>query len=179
MSRLQHVELETATGKAKDILTGVKQAIGTVPNIFKSMANAPEAFAGFLGLKNALDAGKLPGELAEKIALTVGQINDCTYCLAAHTMIGGGAGIEDAELLAARKAQSPDAKEQAALEFVKAIVETKGNVSDAALASVRAAGYDDGEIVELVFHTAVNILTNYFNHVNDTSLDFPQAPALT
>ena len=36
------------------------------------------------------------------------------------------------------------------------------------------AGYSDAEITEIVSHVALNIFTNYFNHVARTEVDFPK-----
>jgi alkylhydroperoxidase family enzyme len=58
------------------------------------------------------------------------------------------------------------------------VVETRGLVSDDALAAVRTAGASDAEIIETVAHVALNILTNYTNHVARTVVDFPKAAAL-
>jgi alkylhydroperoxidase family enzyme len=63
----------------------------------------------------------------------------------------------------------------AALRFTSAIITAKGLVTDADLADVRIAGYDDGEISEIVAAVALNTSTHYFNSVNDTDLDFPAA----
>jgi hypothetical protein len=43
---------------------------------------------------------------------------------------------------------------------------------------VRDAGWDDAAIADIVAVTALNIYTNFFNHVNDTEVDFPEPPAL-
>ncbi|MDD9381160.1 hypothetical protein M8Z33_31825 [Streptomyces sp. ZAF1911] len=50
---------------------------------------------------------------------------------------------------------------------------TKGFVSDADLEAVRAAGYGDGEIGEIIGAVALNIFTNYVNSVARTEVDFP------
>jgi len=51
-------------------------------------------------------------------------------------------------------------------------------VTDRDLDAVRAAGFDDGVIAEVVAHVALNIFTNYLNHVAGTDIDFPKVPAL-
>ena len=71
-----------------------------------------------------------------------------------------------------RMPQTPEL--DAGLRFAQAIVVQRGEVSDADLASVRKAGYTDGEITEIVANVAVNIFTNYFNHVARTEVDFPR-----
>lgn len=50
---------------------------------------------------------------------------------------------------------------------------TRGQVDDDDLATARAAGLSEGEIVEVVAHVALNIFTNYLNNVADTVVDFP------
>jgi alkylhydroperoxidase family enzyme len=57
------------------------------------------------------------------------------------------------------------------------VVETRGQVSDADVASIRLAGYSDAEVVEIVLHVALNTLTNYVNEVAETTIDFPAVKA--
>ena len=52
-------------------------------------------------------------------------------------------------------------------------MDKKGWVSDDEIAAVRAAGSDDATIGEIVATVALNIFTNYFNHVARTEVDFP------
>ena len=49
-----------------------------------------------------------------------------------------------------------------------------GQVTDQELEAVRSAGFSDEEIVEIIGNVAVNLFTNYFNHVADTEIDFPK-----
>lgn len=57
-------------------------------------------------------------------------------------------------------------------------MEKRGWVSDEELARVRQAGYTDGGVAEIVANVAKNIFTNYFNHVAETEVDFPEVPQL-
>ena len=82
------------------------------------------------------------------------------------------------EIVASRRGTSPDSKTEAALSFARKIVKERGLVSDDDVASLRLAGYDDGAITEIVANVALNIFTNYFNHVAQTDIDFPKASAL-
>ena len=70
----------------------------------------------------------------------------------------------------------PDSREQAALDFAKTVVEKKGIVSDEDVARVRASGYDDGDVAEIVANVVFTIYTNYFNNVAGTEIDFPPVP---
>ena len=62
------------------------------------------------------------------------------------------------------------------MRFAAAVAQARGRVSDAELAEVRAAGYDDGQIVEIVQHVAFNTWTNLLNELARTEIDFPQVP---
>jgi hypothetical protein len=62
----------------------------------------------------------------------------------------------------------------AALVFAKAVITSKGFVTDGELEAVRSAGYSDGEIGEIV---ALNTFTNYVNSVGQTTSDSRPCPA--
>jgi alkylhydroperoxidase family enzyme len=83
-------------------------------------------------------------------------------------------GLQPEEIAGSRESHSADAKTEAGLRFAQAVVVQRGEVSNAAVESVRKAGYSDGEITEIVANVAVNIFTNYFNHVAQTEVDFPR-----
>lgn len=83
-------------------------------------------------------------------------------------------GLHPEEIAASRRAASTDTKTAAALRFVQELVVHKALIQDSALQAVRAAGLSDAEIVELVAKVALNIFTNYLNHVAGTEVDFPE-----
>ena len=58
--------------------------------------------------------------------------------------------------------------------MARSIVVQRGEVSESEFASARQAGLTDAEIVETVANVALNILTNYLNHVAQTVVDFPE-----
>jgi alkylhydroperoxidase family enzyme len=58
-------------------------------------------------------------------------------------------------------------------KFAAAVTRKRGHVNDEALQNVRAAGYSDAELVEIVLHVALNTLTNYVNEVAKTDVDVP------
>jgi alkylhydroperoxidase family enzyme len=43
--------------------------------------------------------------------------------------------------------------------------------------AVKAAGYSEAQIVEIVAHVALNVLTNYVNEAFGTEIDFPAVSA--
>jgi uncharacterized peroxidase-related enzyme len=163
-----------APAAAQPLLNAVEQQLGLVPNLFRLVANSPASLEGFLGLFGGLGRGTLPAPTRERIALAVAQINGCDYCLSAHTYLGKNvAKLDDAEIAANRKGASNDSKADAAVRFAAKIARERGHVDEADLKAVRNAGYSDAEILEIVGHVALNTLTNYFNEVAKTDIDFP------
>ena len=178
MPRLEQIEPEEATGEAKEALQAVKDAKGAVPNILKGMANSPAALRAYMGMSKALDGAELSEAEQHIVFLVTSEVNGCEYCVAAHTMLARRAGLSDEEILGVRKRQPDRADHQALVDFTRAVIETRGFVSDAKLESFISAGYSEGQAAEVCAVIAQATFTNYFNHVNETELDFPEAPEL-
>ena len=175
MSRIPTPATISDAPKASQELLGVVQKqLGVVPNLFRIVSNSPAALEGYLGLNGALGGGALNLTTRERIALAVAEANGCGYCLAAHSYLGKNlAGLSDVEMTANRKGQSTDAKADVAVRFAAEIVRNRGKVVINSVDVVKAAGYSEAEIVEIIAHVALNTLTNYVNEVLGTEIDFP------
>jgi uncharacterized peroxidase-related enzyme len=177
MPRITALERTATSGPARALLDAVQSTLGTTPNLMKTLAAAPAALKGYLDLNETLAAGILDRRFREQIALTVAQANLCDYCLAAHHALGALAGLPPDEMTRNRGGRSSEPRREAGLQFAKAVVTERGQVSDTALAAVRAAGFEDAEIVEIVANVALNVFSNYINHVAQTVVDFPPVGA--
>ena len=173
MQRIEKIDPASASQEATGLLDAVKVQMGGVPAIIQTMAQSPTALAGYLGFAGALGDGVLPATLREQLALAIAGVNHCDYCASAHTAIGRKLGIDRDEVALNLSGKSQDPKTAAALTFVRRIVEQRGQLPDADVSAVRDAGYSDEEIVEMIANTALNIFTNYFNHIAATEIDFP------
>lgn len=172
MQKITAIKHEEATGKAKELLDGVNAKLGFVPNMMATMASSTAVLEGYLNLSGSL-GHSLNAKLREQIALTVAEINGCGYCAAAHSTIGKMVGLDEHSVEDARRASSHDAKTDAALKFAKALVISRGKVSEGDFEAVKSAGYSEKEISEIVANVALNIFTNYFNETAKTVVDFP------
>lgn len=173
MPRLSAVDPATATPQVRPLLDKVERALGTTPNMMRTMAASPAVLDGYLAFGGALAKGALPASVREQIALVAAAENSCSYCYAAHHVLGARAGVSAEDLACGGMAEAADPKVAAALRFARAVIRDRGLVSDAELDAVRAAGYGDGEIGEIVAAVALNVFTNYFNSVAQTDIDFP------
>src|SRR4029450_9376539 len=177
MTAIPPVDRTSTNDSVRRNFDAIQKQLGVVPNMMRTMAQSPSVLEGHLGFGPAVRRGRLPGALQEQIALAVAETNSCDYCLSAHTALGRGAGLSNDELAASREARAPDPKAAAALQLARAPVERRGDVRDHDLASVRAAGYTDGDIAEIIAHVALNVFTNYFNRAAHTEVDFPLVTA--
>lgn len=171
MSRIPVVTQPNAEQQA--LLDAIQAQLGMVPNFLKVFAHSPVALKAFLGLFGIATAGALAPQTRERIALALAQQNACEYCLSAHTALGQQAGLGAAEMAVNRAGASQDAKAAAAVRFARALVEHMGEVT-AELQEVRAAGYGEAEIVEIITHVGMNLLTNILGKASRLEIDFPR-----
>lgn len=174
MSRINVVTLENANAEQKALLDAIHSQLGMVPNFLKVFANSPAALRAFLGLHGVAGEGSLDPQTRERIALALAQRNSCQYCLSAHTALGRKAGLDGEEIQANRAGTSRNAKAAAAVKFARALAEHSGEVTTAELLEVRNAGYGDAEIVEIITHVGMNILTNILGKASRVEIDFPK-----
>ena len=173
MSRIPAIDLASATGSVKTLLDGVQKGLGASPNLFRVAAQSPSVLEGVVGLFGAVAKGKLGARARESIALTVSEIDECDYCLSAHSALGKGAGMTDEALTQARDAKAEDPKVAATLHFARVVTEKRGHVTDADIAEARRARLGDTDMLEIVANVALTTFTNYLNEVAGTDMDFP------
>ena len=174
MPRLALIEPKDATGDAARILA-------TAPiNIYKGIAANPEIFTTFIAFMRSIGtSGAITKAEKELLMLLAAERRHCGYCVAAHTKVAAGVGLGAARALDARAGKGSNAKEQALLDFATAVLDKNGAVSDEELAAFRAAGYDDRAAIEVVAAITAMTFTALYNHIHDTTVDFPPVPELT
>ena len=173
MSRLTAPAPEDVPAGTQSILDGIRQQFGFAPGMFNTLAANPAVLEIVMTLQGSIGR-LLDAKTRHTIALAVSHSNDCDYCQALHTYVSsefGGMSIDEIEL--ARTGSSTDPRRAAVARFAQRVVETRGQVDDADLAAVRAAGYSDSDILAIVTVAVVALLTNYLNNVNQTVVDIP------
>lgn len=173
MPRIPALNPATAEGEARDLMEAVRKNIGMVPNLMRTMANQPAVLNAYVQFGEALSKGAFDAKTREAIALTVAGANSCDYCASAHSAISGMLKVHTDEIAANLAGQSLDGKLDAALNFTDIVVSKRGMVSNEDIRDIKAAGYGDSDIVEIIANVALNTMTNYINHVAETEIDFP------
>jgi uncharacterized peroxidase-related enzyme len=174
MSRINLVTAEQANQEQSELFSAITAQLGMVPNFLKVFANSPTALKAFLGLFGVTSAGSLDPLTKERIALALAQQNACQYCVSAHTALASKAGLSGTEIDANRSGTSQDAKAAAAVKFANSLAEHKGEVTAAELLSVRNAGYSESDIVEIITHVGLNLLSNILGKASQVAIDFPE-----
>lgn len=173
MSRITIIDQANANPEQAALLSAIQAQLGMVPNFLKVLANSPAALQAFLGLHSISSSGSLDELTRERIALALAQANGCQYCVSAHTAIGRKTGLTGNEIAAARAGTSEDAKAAAAVKFARSLSENTGDVTTAELLEIRNAGYTDSDLVEIITHVALNLLTNILGKASRVEIDFP------
>ena len=173
MSRIVIPTRDDAPDASRPILDTLNKQLGFTPNLFAIMSLSPNALTGWAGLQAPL-AKTLDQKIRDGIALAVSQVNECHYCLSAHTYVATNfAKMEAEEIALNRRGRSNDVKKDAAVHFAKKLIELRGKVTEVDLIAIRQAGFTDANIVEIIALSAQFLLTNFINNVFDTEIDFP------
>jgi uncharacterized peroxidase-related enzyme len=154
-------------------LQKIKATLGKIPNAYATLAQSPAALDGYLAFSAALRKGRLTARQRELLALAISQANECQYCLSAHTVTGKMAGLTPEQIRDARAGQSADPLEHALVAFALRAMQQRGMLSDEEIKVARAAGVDDGLMIEIIAHIALLTVTNYVNRLADPEIDFP------
>ncbi|MDQ3203095.1 MAG: carboxymuconolactone decarboxylase family protein [Pseudomonadota bacterium] len=168
MSRIPTLNLEQATDTTRPLLEGVQKKIGFLPNVFQTLAHAPAVLTSYMQQSATLGKTSLSATEKEAIFLATSQVNGCDYCLAAHTMFAGKAGLSAQDILDARQGHL-----NAYATLAQQITESRGHLSGEQIEAARAAGINDAKLIEVIAHVASQTLTNYLNNVALTDIDFP------
>ncbi len=173
MNRISVPSTDQVAPQSQQILNTITQMMGMTPNVAKVLAQSPAALSGWFELMKNL-SGVLDAETRNAIALAVSQVNGCVYCLSAHTFVSKNvAKMSSEEIDRNRRGESGDKKRGAAVAFAKKLVELRGKVSDSDVAAVKAAGFSEQQIVEIIVFSVQALLTNFVNNAADTPIDFP------
>jgi len=159
------------------IFNNLTKAIGRVPNLYAAFANSETGLANYLTFSNGKSS--LRAKEREAVNLIVSQVNECLYCLSAHSAIAKLQGFTDEQILEIRRGgASFDAKLDALVKFVKSATENKGHADAQTLENFYAAGYNEGNLVDVVNAIGDKMITNYLYALSDVPVDWPAVPQI-
>jgi AhpD family alkylhydroperoxidase len=160
------------------IFDQLKGKLGMVPNLYATLAHSEHALGNYLAFQNAKSS--ITGKAREVVNLIVSQVNECEYCLAAHTVIGGMVGFTPEQVLEIRSGRASfDAKLDALARLVRSIAVSRGKGDQALVNAFLAAGWTKENLVDVIVTIGDKVVTNYLHSTTKVPVDFPAAPALS
>ncbi|MDX2299891.1 MAG: carboxymuconolactone decarboxylase family protein [Xanthomonadaceae bacterium] len=164
---------ESAPEAARDTLTRVAKHYGFLPNLLGGLAEAPAALHGYIALSEQFGKCSLDAQEQQVVLLATSVINECGFCVAAHSFVARNAAkLDDANLQALRSGgKLPDARLDALAQFTRAVVNERGWVNSAVLDAFLAAGFSKAQVLEVITGVALKTLSNYANHVLETPVN--------
>ncbi len=161
----------------QEIFDNLNSKLGFVPNLYATFAHSETALGDYLTFQNRKSS--LKAKEREVINLVVSQINECEYCLAAHTALGKMNGFTDDQILEIRSGEANfDAKIGALANFVKDITIKRSKPSAEALNRLFEAGYTKENLIDINMIIGDKIVSNFIHGSGQFEVDFPAAPAL-
>ncbi|MBN7770999.1 peroxidase-related enzyme [Marinobacter daepoensis] len=177
MSRIPLKSIETSCSSGAEVLSGIKKQLGMLPNFFAGLANHLGSLNGYLAFHDAMEReSSLSKAQQEMISLAIANANGCHYCVSGHTLSAKAAGVVAEEARRAQKGQAEQPEDQALLTLALEVLDTRGHVSEETLAMVKAHGFSESEIVEVVGWVGLNSFSNWINNVIQPKIDFPVVP---
>ena len=165
MTRLPLIDPDTASGSVKETLDELTSRKADLSSMVRGMANSNAVLRGYVELNRAVKRSHLDRRISERISLAVQEWLGCDYCIAAHTKAAQAVGLSDTDIELARHGTATDPKIAAIVAFGQQIVAAPSEVSDAQIEGLRAYGYRDEQIADVVGLVALNVLTGTFNLV--------------
>lgn len=156
------------------IFDNLEKAVGFVPNLFATYAHSKNALANYLALSNAKTS--LTAKQKEVVNLAVSEVNNCIYCLSAHTAIGKMNGFSEAEILELRDGKASfDTQLDALANLAKNLTENRGAANDAAIEKFFNVGWTKENLIDTIVLVGDKTISNYLHKTTKVPVDFPMA----
>lgn len=164
--------VETAPAKSAEVLRGVHEKMGFIPNLFAHLAESPTATKAYTQLSELLGQSSLSPQELQITLLTTSVENRCHFCVAAHTAGGTSAEVAQATLDAIREGATPqDHRDAALVRFVRQVVRERGWVNEPEVRSFVDAGFSEAQVLDVITAVALKTLSNYSNHMTNPALN--------
>ncbi len=168
---------EEVSANNQAIFDNLTKALGFVPNLYATYAYSDTALENYLNFSNAKTS--LSAKEKEVVNLAVSQVNECIYCLSAHTAIGKMNGFDDNQILELRAGYASfDTKLDALAKLAKNITENRGKTDQNVIENFFTAGYTKANLIDTIALVGDKTISNYIHSTTQVPVDFPVAQPL-
>jgi uncharacterized peroxidase-related enzyme len=168
---------EEVTEANQAIFDNLEKALGFIPNLYATYAHSENALGNYLALSGAKTS--LNAKQKEVVNLAVSQVNDCSYCLAAHTAIGKMNGFTEGQILELRAGEASfDSKLDALARLARNITVNRGATDEPVVTNFLNAGWTNENLVDTIVLVGDKTISNYLHSTTKVPVDFPEAQPL-
>ena len=173
MTRLHLLNIETAPEKSRERLEKAVANNGFLPNLIGILANSPASLETYMTVGEINGRCGLTLQEREVIQITAASIHGCDFCVAGHSAIAlKKAGFTKEQTIGLQTRSSlGDSRLDALAAFTKAIILSRGSVSDGELRAIREAGYSDEQILGVVLGVSLATLCNFANNLAQSNIN--------
>jgi uncharacterized peroxidase-related enzyme len=165
MPRIEPLDHAQAPGRPRELLDELASRGGEPGPMVRAMANAPALLRGYIDLNRAIKRMHVDRRITERISLAVHEWLGCDYCIVAHTRAARELGLDDSDIALARQGTATDPKAAALIAFGQQVVAAPAEITDVQIDELRAHGYTDEQLAEVVGLVSLQFLTGAFNLV--------------
>lgn len=162
----------TAPEGARTKLEATRKSLGFIPSLYAVFAENPAILEAYATLGNIFARAGLTPLEQQVVTIAASVENECHFCVAAHSTISKGQGL-DMDVIAALRDDRPidDDRLEALRRFTRQVVTQRGFVADADVDAFIAAGYDRAAVLGVILGVSLKVLSNYTNHVAETPVN--------
>lgn len=172
MSIFEVQTIDQAPEGSRAPLRKLQQTFGMVPNVAGVIANSPVLANIFVPMFEGVHGGTFTETEIQTLLLTNAVTNSCAWAVAFHTHLALQAGLDPADVQAIRERRAPREPRCATLSaYARSLIETRGHLSDDAVAALLSAGFKAEQALEALAVSAASTITNYTLNIAEPPLE--------
>jgi alkylhydroperoxidase family enzyme len=176
MKRFLLHTIESAPEKSKQALQGLQNKFGFIPNVAATMADSPALMNAFMGAFSSFHGSDFNEIEKQVLLLTNASTLKSAWTVAFHSTLALQHGVSAADVDAIRQGGLPTERKYAALSgLAKALIEKRGQITDAEITAFTAAGYTERQILEVINGIGISTMAAITGNLAATPIELPTA----
>lgn len=172
MSNFTLHDQDSAPEASKPLLKKSVAAFGMIPNLHAVMAESPQFLEAYQRVHELFSNCSFDKDELTVVWQTINNAHSCGYCLPAHTAVAKMMGADESITESIKAGTKlPSEKLDVLRDTTLAMVESRGNLTDAQLDKFYSAGYTHQNLLDIILGLSQKVMSNYANHIAKTPLD--------
>lgn len=168
---------EEVSEKNQHVFDQLKRTFGAVPNLYTTLAYSENALEAYYNLETSKNS--LTKKEAEAVTLVVSEVNNCVYCLSAHTVVAKLNGFTEEQTIEIRSGKASfDRKLDALVKLTKQLSETRHVENSALIDTFFEVGYSKENLIDVIVLIGDRTISNILHAVTQVPIEFPLAKSI-